>query len=179
MAEPKVHNLIIVMTSHSGHQAIANLTIAEPGAGRLFNQIASVSHLADPEAAKLALRQGFSEIDTVVVNNPEHMPAPVPASPPDHDPPIGRPIFGVYHDDMIALAHGEKVVLVHDGDPLVATAEEAVDIDAGRKHVYRDLETGNLEIRDGDGKPTDLGDPATDGSAAGEKHTSEQNPAGT
>lgn len=143
--QPKLHNLAIVMTDHNQNQAVASLTIPEPSARRVFDRLAGIAHNAG-QNVKALLRDAMAEIDEVTVNPP----APRP------ELPEGKPLCAVYEDDLIAIANGEKVVVLYDGEPTIIFAEDAAAIDAGEKHLYRDLETGEFSIRDGDGKAQDL-----------------------
>lgn len=164
--EHPVHNLIIVMQGPDGRMTMVNMTVPEPGAKKLAGHISSLAPSSHPQAVLSALRQGFNEIDTIVVNEPT---PPIPVEAPE-----GKPLDQVYRDDLIDIAEGAKVVVLHEGDPVVISAEDAADIDAGEKHLYRDIETGQITVKDGDGKAKDI-PPQTDGSSAGEKHT-EGNP---
>lgn len=179
-----VWNLIIAMMGGDGKPPmLVNLTIPDPGATRLKDSLAGIGPHSDSESIKNALKTGVAQIDTAVANEP---------TPPIQVPPKGKPLIQVYRDELIDIAEGRRVVLAYEGDPLIVSAEEAADIDAGTKHIYRDLETGALEVREGDGKATDIdnpetstsagvedgagqgmpgADPLTDGSASGEKHS--------
>lgn len=70
MGQHPVHNLIILMFGPNGSRIMANMTVPEPGAKRLAAHLASIVASSHPEAVKQALRLGFSEVDTVVVNPP-------------------------------------------------------------------------------------------------------------
>lgn len=189
MAPHPLRNVVIgIMGPDSSVQVVANLTVADPGAKRLADIIGGISHMTDPEMVKQALRLGFAQIDQVSVNAPT---PPVPAG-------ETRRLTQVYDDDLIDIALGGKIVLLYGGEiPVIVTSTEAAEIQLGDKHLYRDLETGVISVKEGDGKAEDAplssteGQPAgtslspassDDGSAAGEKHVGDaqgSNPPGT
>lgn len=143
MAVHPVHNLIIAMLGPDRSQTIVNLTVPEPGAKRLAGHLSSIGPSSHPEAVKVALKQGFSEIDTAVVNEPGP-PVPVQDSPPDHPYPApeGVPLTQVYRDQLIAIAHGKAyVALDADGEPLIEEGE-----DPNHAALMNDLADGKVRI---------------------------------
>lgn len=103
-------------------------------------------------------------------------------------------------DDLIAIAEGRKIVLLDDGHPVIVTPEEAVKLDLGQGGdttfiggaaggsmgdseggfaggepgpAPAPLDQSGDPLAGAGGSPSNDSSAATDGSAAGEKHTGE------
>lgn len=154
--EKPVHNIIIVMVGPNGRPLMQNMTIPEPGAARLMARLSTFGPGSNSQEVKSALIQGFAEIDFVKVNEPTERIVEVGRPP----PPDGLPLTQVYRHELLALANGELRVDINElGDPVLVEvgAGDGPDLDftepvAGGEHLDDD-------------------DPATNGSASGEKHT--------
>lgn len=153
MAEKPLHNVIIVVTGPDQSQVIANMTIPEPGALVLRNNLAGVSHTTDNERVKQLLKAAFGDIDFITVNAP---------TVPVEEPPKGEPLTQLYAVDLDDLADGRAHVARNEtGEPVIeegahpALAELAAIL-SGEKHL--ELVDGKILVVDGPFSPETLRD---------------------